>query len=200
VAAFAVLAEKRKEAFNDRSEFAKLFGHLLNLVILVIALLQALPVVSAKLTSNFYVDAAIIAFVSINGFVLLGRLFSYYSATTLASVGGLVTLATVGYYVNELSGSLTAAVLLGLSAAGLVGGVFAPLLYLQFSKLFTPITPALAPFFNQAFEALWTVYKALWASVARQFRFLLVILQPVLAAIARTWQVVTAQIARVFGA
>jgi len=74
------------------------------------------------------------------------------------------------------------------------------LLYLQFSKLFTPITPALAPFFNQAFEALWTVYKALWASVARQFRFLLVILQPVLAAIARTWQVVTAQIARVFGA
>ncbi|MDP3507997.1 MAG: hypothetical protein Q8T09_08415 [Candidatus Melainabacteria bacterium] len=200
VAAFAVLAEKRKEAFNDRSDFAKLFGHVLNLVILVIALLQALPVVSAKLTSNFYVDAIIIAFVSINGFVLLGRLFSYYSATTLASVGGLVTLATVGYYVNELSGSLTAAALLGLSAAGLVGGVFAPLLYLQFSKLFTAITPTLAPVFNQAFEALWTVYKALWASVARQFRFLLVVLQPVLAAIARTWQVVTAQIARVFGA
>ncbi|MBP6745719.1 hypothetical protein KA344_10830, partial [bacterium] len=200
VAAFALLAEKRKEAFNDKSEFAKLFGHLLNLTILIIALVQALPVVSLKLTSNFYVDAFIIAFVSINGFVLLGRLFSYYSGATLAFVSGLVTLASVGYYVNELSGSLTTAVLLGFAAAGVVAEVFAPLFYLQFARLFTPVTPVLAPFFNRAFEALWSAYKALWAAVGRQFRFVLIVLQPVLAAIGRTWQVVTAQIARVFGA
>jgi hypothetical protein len=200
VSAFAWLREQQKAAFNDKSDFAKMFGHLLNAAVLAAALAQALPVVSAQITSNFWVDAFIIAFVSINGFVLLGRLFSHYGGATMAFISSITTLAAVGYYVNTVSSSLVTAIVIGLFAANIVGGVLAPLVYLQLAKLFAPVTAKLAPIVIGAFEALWSVYKALWVAVGRQFKFILAFLQPVLAAVARTWQTITAQVGRVFGA
>jgi len=201
VAAFASLRAKQDEAFNDRSDFAIMFGHLLNIGVLATALVVALPAVSPTITNNPFVDMAIIAFVGINGFVLLGRLFTYYSGATLAFFTGMTTLATVGYYVNGVTGSWITAGFLGLFASGVVGGVIAPLFYLYVAKkILSPFTDTLAPIVIRIFDALWTAYKALWTAVGRQIDRVLAFLAPIMAAIARTWQTIAAQIGRIFGA
>jgi len=143
---------------------------------------------------------AIVAFVGINGFVLLGRLFTYYSGATLAFFSGMTTLGAVSYYVNSVTGSWVTAGFLGLFASGLVGGVIAPLFYLYVAKkILSPFTDTLAPIVIRIFDALWTAYKALWSAIGRQIARVFAFLAPIMAAIARTWQTIAAQIGRIFG-
>lgn len=200
IAAFAALRTKQKEAFNDKSEFAVMFGHLLNMSVLALAIFVALPVVSTKITSNPFVDMAIIAFVGINGFILLGRLFTYYSGATLAFFSGMTTLAAVAYYVNGVTGSMVTAGFLGLFAAAIVGSVIAPLFYLYVVKtILAPFTNSLAPVVIRIFDTLWAYYKVLWIAVGEAIARIFAFLAPILAAVARTWQAIAAQIGRIFG-
>ncbi|MBS2009303.1 MAG: hypothetical protein JST01_19775 [Cyanobacteria bacterium SZAS TMP-1] len=200
VAAFAWLRRKQDEAFNDRSEFAGLFGHLLNVAILAAALTLWIPSAAAYATSNIFFEIAIFAFVSVNGFILLGRLFSSYSGATLGFFTGLSTFAAVAYFVNDMSGSLTIALLVAGVASGIVGGVVAPLFYLQVARLLAPFTATLAPPVNRVFNILWSAYRDLWIAFGRHFAVVLALLQPLFAAVARTWQTVAAQLTRLFGA
>jgi hypothetical protein len=197
--AYKALREKQDATFDDRSDFAAFFGHVLNVTILALALTQGLPALEAYTTTSFWLDTAIVVFVTVNGFVLLGRLFSSYGGATLGFAGSLITLATTAYYVNAITGSLVAGLTLGLAAAYIVGGILAPLTYLPLAKYLAGPTSGITTLVKKLFDFLWEIYKALWIAIGKQFKFVLWLLAPVFALVAKTWEGISNSLKRIWG-
>lgn len=198
-ALFEALRAKRREAFDDNSDFSVLFGHGLNLLVTATAVYSGTPVAMEYLTGSFWLCAAITFFVATNGFVLLGRLFSRYSAETLAAVLGLSSAAATGYYAYQVSDSVVTAVVLAAAVADIAIFVVAPLFYLAARELTVGVTPGPAKFARDSFDALWTIYCRIWAAIGTRFAMVLAILAPIFASITNAFRAVSATVSRIFG-
>lgn len=198
-AMFEALRTKRREAFDDNTDFSALFGHVLNLVIVATAVYSGTPVAMDYLTSSFWLNAAIAFFVATNGFVLLGKLFSSYSAHTWAAALGLSSAAATGYYAYQVSDSVVTAVVLAAAVADIAVYVVAPLSYLAVRKLTVGVTPGLAKFARDSFDAIWSLYVRIWAAIATRFAIVLAILAPIFASITNAFRAVSATVSRIFG-
>lgn len=195
---FEGLRELQTKAWDDRTDFAPLFGQVLNLVVVGAAVLQGGPALSGHMTSYTWLNVILTAFIGVNAFVLFGRLFTRYGAETLSTVLGLSSAASVGYYAYVASGSYTVAVAMGIIVCGIAAGVIAPLFYLGLRKIAEPVTPTLAPLAKDGFEALWNIYKEIWAFIGRISAQVLSIFAPIFALVAGTIAAVSASISRMF--
>lgn len=189
---FDKLRELRDEAFGDRSEFARLFGHLINLTLVAVALVSGGSALMAHLTGIVWVNYVLAAFIAMNVLVLFGRLFSRYSAETLATVLGLSVAGPVGYFAYGASGSFLVAAGLVLVLGGIVGGVLAPLVYLVARRAFARITPVLAPKFDKFFDGLWNLYVEIWKAV-------ITVVAPIVAFVNSVWKSIAESFSSVFG-
>ncbi|MBK9280714.1 MAG: hypothetical protein IPM93_21330 [Candidatus Obscuribacter sp.] len=198
-AMFEALRTKRREAFDDNTDFSALFGHVLNLVIVATAVYSGTPVAMDYLTSSFWLNAAIAFFVATNGFVLLGKLFSSYSAHTWAAVLGLSSAAATGYYSYQVSDSVVTSVVLAAAVADIAAYVVAPLSYLAVRNVTAGFTPGLAKFARDSFDAIWSIYVRIWAAIGTRFAIVMTILAPIFASIINACRAVSATVSRIFG-
>ena len=182
----------QRKAFDDRTPFGGMFGHLLNLAVVAGAVWQGLPLLAPYLAGHFWLTVIGTGFLSLNLFVLLSRVFSRYGAETLAVASFFVTLVGTGHVVLAATGSWLAVFVVAFSLAGFVGGFLAPLVYiaLELPSRFL-LTPWLAPVLNGVFDAIWKTYAAIWKAIGEQFAWLTgilaVVFRPVIVAAQAAW-------------
>ncbi|MBK7838457.1 MAG: hypothetical protein IPJ49_12425 [Candidatus Obscuribacter sp.] len=194
----------QRKAFDDRSGFGSLFGHLLNMAVAYIAVVQVLPMAQPYLPSSFWLNVGIMAVVGINVFVLLDRFFSRYGAETLALVTGGTAMFVAGHAVLAATGNWVSTVVVALVAGSVVGGIVAPIAYLIVRAPANLIlTPWLGTLADKVFDSIWEAYAAIWSVIGRQFawltKFLMIFLAPVVAAVQSAWASVKAVLERFTG-
>ncbi|HNN62805.1 MAG TPA: hypothetical protein PKH78_07170, partial [Candidatus Obscuribacter sp.] len=115
-----------------------------------------------------------------------------YSAESFSFAAGITTLFLVGRLVLDASASWVAAVVVGLTAAYIIGGIVAPAVYLTLrAPVNLVFTSWLAPVVDKVFDAVWNTYVATWKFVGERFAFLtkiaMVVLGPVIKAVQTAW-------------
>ena len=185
VAAFLKLRKAvrdiQRSAFDDTTPYSGMFGHVLNISVIGVAIWQALPLAMGYLSFGFWLNSALAVFVGINLFMLLGKLFYKWGAEALAVGGGFVALLSSAHWAYGASGgNVIATVSVALTAASIVGGFVAPAVYLVISPVANlVITGWLAPLLKGAFDFMWNVYEGFWRQFASVYRLALSIVKPI---------------------
>ncbi|CAN5322528.1 hypothetical protein BH11CYA1_BH11CYA1_15390 [soil metagenome] len=185
VAAFLKLRKAvrdiQRSAFDDSTPYSGMFGHVLNISVIGVAIWQALPLAMGYLSFGFWLNSALAVFVGINLFMLLGKLFYKWGAEALACGGGFVALLSSAHWAYGASGgNVVATVTVALTAASIVGGFVAPAVYLVIRPLANLVLTAwLAPILNGVFDFMWKVYEGFWRQFASVYRIALSIVKPI---------------------
>ncbi|HNA72869.1 MAG TPA: hypothetical protein PKW73_06010, partial [Candidatus Obscuribacter sp.] len=122
-----------------------------------------------------------------------------YSAHTWAVVLGLSSAAATGYYSYQVSDSVVTSVVLAAAVADIAAYVVAPLSYLAVRDVTAGVTPALAKFARDSFDAIWSIYVRIWAAIGTRFAIVMTILAPIFASIINACRAVSATVSRIFG-
>lgn len=195
----------QRAAFDDKTKFNSLFGHLGSVALVYLAVRDVLPLATPYMPSSFWLSAAIVGVVGINLVVLINRLVSRYSAESLAFASGVTALWMAGKVALEVSGgSWVAAGVVGLTAASLVGGIVAPIVYLILrAPANLVLTGWLAPILDTIADTIWNVYTSIWSFVGERLAFVtkiaMVVLGPIVAAVKGIWASVSALYDRLTG-
>lgn len=183
-----LIVKMRREAFQDRTGFDSLFGHIGTALVAVAAVKSVLPLAAPFLPAALWLSTLIVVTFGLNLVILMNRLFRRYSAESLSFAVGVTSLFLVGRAVLLSSGSGLAAAIVGLGAAWLLGGVLAPGFYLVLrapaNLLFTKW---LGPVLDSVSDFIWQTYVSIWSFVAERFsglsRTVMAVLRPVIAAV-----------------
>jgi hypothetical protein len=204
-AAYKKISEKvrkmQRAAFDDSTPFSGMFGHLFIIAVIVLAIWSGLPLALPLVSFGFWINTALTIFAAINVYMLLAKLSSHYGAETFSVATGGMALLAAGHWALGLSGgNYWAAGVVGLTAAGITGGLLAPAVYLILRAPSSVIlTPWLAPLLKTVFDGLWFVYAGFWKNFSIVFRILRAIFGPVIAIVVSIWQGVRAAYASMFG-
>lgn len=167
---FVSMREKQKAAWDDRGDFSAFFGQILNLALVIGTLFNASDLASA-LIGNSIVSTVIMWFLALNGYVLLGRIFTSYAGITFSAVLSLTSASSVGYLAWSTSGSVFTTVLAALLVCVVIGYALAPMLYLGVRKVISPVvSPQLSRFVVGVFETVWRLYTEVWTMVGTVVR------------------------------
>lgn len=186
------ISKLQRAAFDDKTGFSSLFGHLGTVALVVLAVRSLLPLAAPYMPASFWLSTAITAVVGLNLVILMNRLLSRYSAESFSFAAGITTLFLVGRLVLDASASWVAAVVVGLTAAYIIGGIVAPAVYLILrAPVNLVFTSWLAPVVDKIFDAVWNTYVATWKFVGERFAFLtkiaMIFLGPVIKAVQTAW-------------
>jgi hypothetical protein len=188
-------------AYDDSTPYSGMFGHLFILGVIVAAIWTGVPLALPFVHFGFWLTGALTVFAAINVYMLLAKLSSHYGAETFGVATAGMALLEAGHWALGLSGgNYWAAGVVGLSAAGIAGGVLAPAVYLILRVPASVIlTPWLAPLLKTVFNGLWSIYAGFWEMFSGVFHFLSMILGPIFAIIASIWNGVRSAYASMFG-
>jgi hypothetical protein len=191
----------QRAAFDDNTPYSGMFGHLFIIGVIVLAVLHGVPLALPFISFGFWINTALTVFAAINVYMLLAKLSSHYGAETFSVATAGIALLSAGHWALGLSGgNYWAAAVVGLTAAGITGGLIAPAAYvLARVPVNVVLTPWLAPLIKTVFDGLWSVYAGFWSKFSVVFRVLQAILGPLFAIIASIWAGVAAAYARMFG-
>jgi hypothetical protein len=176
-----VVRDIQRKAFDDTTPYSGMFGHLLNLAVIGVAIWQALPLAMGYLSFGFWLNTALAVFVGVNLFMLLGKLFYKWGAESLAAGGGFVALLSSAHWAYGVSGgNVVATIVVACTAASIVAGFVAPAVYLAIRPVANLVlTGWLAPLLNNTFDFMWKVYEGFWRQFAVVYRLALAIVKPV---------------------
>jgi hypothetical protein len=163
----------QRVAFADTSDYAKMFGHLFNIVVAAAALWQAWPLALTYLSFGFWASACVVAFVGVNLFMLFGQLFSRYGAVSFSIGLSSLTLIGTAVWAYKLSESLAIAISVSLTTSSVAGSLVAPAIFLGLRPVANKLlTPWLYPLLDKTFDFLWDLYVAFWEKFAVVLRIL----------------------------
>ena len=187
------VTELQRAAINDTTPFANMFGHLLVIGLVGLAVWQGASLAAPYLDLSFWLSAVVTGIVAINLYMLLSKLSSSFSGETLCVVSGGAALLAAGHWALGISGhNYWAAGTVGIVAALVVGALVAPVVYLVARALAKYLlTPWLAPLLKTLFDGLWSFYVGFWKLFSGLFSLLRVLLYPVIAicaAVRRAYQ------------
>ncbi len=171
----------QRSAFDDTTPYSGMFGHVLNISVIGVAIWQALPLAMGYLSFGFWLNSALAVFVGINLFMLLGKLFYKWGAEALAAGGGFVALLASAHWAFGVSGgNVIATVIVACTSASIIAGFVAPAVYLAIRPLANlVITGWLAPLLSNTFDFMWKVYEGFWRQFASVYRLVLAIVKPI---------------------
>jgi hypothetical protein len=171
----------QRSAFDDTTPYSGMFGHVLNISVIGVAIWQALPLAMSYLSFGFWANTALAVFVGVNLFMLLGKLFYKWGAEALAVGGGFVALLSSAHWAYGVSGgNVVATVAVALTAASIVGGFVAPAVYLVIRPVANlMITGWLAPLLSNTFDFMWKVYEGFWRQFASVYNIALRVVKPI---------------------
>lgn len=182
------IRKMQRAAFDDRTGFDSLFGHVGTVLVVVAAVQSILPLAAPFLPAAFWLSTFIVAAVGLNLVILMNRLFRRYSAESFSFAVGITSLFLVGRAVLDSSGDWIAAAVVGLTASWLLGAVFAPAIYLALrAPANLLVTKWLGPVLDRVADFIWQTYVSIWSFVAERFSWLIkiamVFLTPVIAVV-----------------
>jgi hypothetical protein len=191
----------QRAAFDDSTPYSGMFGHLFIIAVIVAAIWSGVPLALPLINFGFWINTALTIVVAINVYMLLAKLSSSFGAETFSVATGGMALLAAGHWALGLSGgSYWAAGVVGLTAAGITGGLLAPAVYLVLrlpSKYV--LTPWLAPLLKTVFDGLWSVYAGLWSKFTFVFHIISAVFGPVIAIVVGIWAAVRNAYAGLFG-
>lgn len=179
----------QKKAFDDTTPYSGMFGHLLNVAVIGVAIWQALPLAMGFLSFGFWINTILAVFFGINMFMLLGKLFHKWGAEALALGAGFVALLSSAQWAYGVSGgSIVATIIVAGTAAYVAGGLVAPAVYLVLRPIANLVlTGWLAPLLETCFNFMWDLFESFWRKFAGLYRAAAALVKPIfrfLAAIA----------------
>jgi hypothetical protein len=177
----------QRKAFDDTTPYSGMFGHLLNLAVIGVAIWQALPLAMGYLSFGFWLNTALAVFVGVNLFMLLGKLFYKWGAEALAAGGGFVALLSSAHWAYGVSGgNVVATIVVACTAASIVAGFVAPAVYLAIRPIANLVlTGWLAPLLSNTFDFMWKVYEGFWRQFSVVYRLVLAIAKPIFSFLAK---------------
>jgi len=177
----------QKKAFDDSTPYSGMFGHLLNVAVIGVAIWKALPLAMGFLSFGFWVNTVLAVFVGINMFMLLGKLFHKWGAEALALGAGFVALLSSAHWAYGVSGgSIAATILVACTAASVAGGFVAPAVYLVLRPIANLVlTGWLAPLLETCFNFMWDLFESFWRKFAVLYRGAAALVKPIFRFLAR---------------
>lgn len=171
----------QRAAFDDTTPFSQMSGHVINLIAFALIYWKALPFALGYLHLSFWLLSLAAAFLAINMFMLMGKLFSRWGAETMAIILGVASGLGAAYVAWTASaGNVWATAFVGLTVLNFVGFILSPALYLGIKWATDSwLTSWLAPALNKSFDFLWDLYTGFWKLFDKLYGLFLRILRPV---------------------